>query len=335
MTNQTGRHYRGRPRGPQNGLAGRIADGLGWFSVALGLAEVLAPGAVAKVSGLKDSGGRRALLRVYGLREMAAGIGILSGKKPAGWLWGRVAGDVVDLASLGAAAGGSDTKPGKLATATAAVVGVTALDVYCAQKLSGVPEKGGTIRVSKSVIIDRSPEEVYAYWRDFENLSRFMTHLESVEVTGENRSHWRAKGPAGIKVEWESEITRDEPSSMIQWRSVSGDIRHGGCVQFERATGGRGTVVRVQMQYSPPGGAIGSGIAKLFGADPKQHVEQGLRQLKQILETGSIVKSDASIHDRMHPARPPAEWERPAMEGTWYQYIPPRAGEEWGEEEAR
>lgn len=335
MESGTGRHYRGRPRGAENTVAACIADGLGWFSVALGLAEVAAPRAVARVVGLDDSGGRRALLRAYGLREIAAGIGLLSGKRPAAWLWGRVAGDLVDLATLGAAARDGNTQSGRLATATAAVLGVTALDVYCARKLSGVPEQGGTIRVSRSIIIDRPPEEIYAFWRDLENLSRFMTHLESVEVTGERSSHWKARGPAGIRMEWDSEITRDEPNVLLEWRAVSGNLRHTGCVRFERATGDRGTVVRVQMQYSPPGGALSSAIAKIFGTDPEQHVATGLSQLKQIMETGSVVKSDASIHGRMHPARPPAEGERSAMEGTWYQYIPPSAGEEWERGEAR
>jgi uncharacterized membrane protein len=299
-------------RESQNGNGERIANGLGWFSIGLGLAEVAAPGKLAELIGIRDKNANRALLRIYGLREIAAGIGILSQPRPAGWMWGRVAGDVVDLTSLGSALTSRHANRTRIGTTTAAVLGVTALDVLCARQLSNGSGqrqigKSGAARVRKTVIIDRSPEEVYRFWRDLGNLPSFMKHLESVQVTGENRSHWIAKGPVGKAVEWDAEIVADEPNSQIAWRSLEGaDVDHSGSVRFERAPGGRGTLVRVELRYSPPGGGIGATAAKLFRAEPGQQIEQDLRALKQVMETGEVATSDASIHPGMHPAQPSA-----------------------------
>ncbi len=303
MEMQQGSHYVAYPRSPQNGNHKRLAKALGWFSIGLGLAEVVAPGRLSRLIGMEDREGRRALLRAYGLREIAAGVGILSQPRPSGWVWGRVAGDVLDLASLGSAMSSEDANRTRLAVATAAILGVTALDVYCGRQM-----KGGSIRVVKAIIVNRSPEEVYSFWQNFDNFPRFMDHLESVEITGDRWSHWKAKTPVGITMEWDSEIISDQPNSLIAWRSVPGSqMEHSGSVRFERAPGGRGTLVRVEMEYAPPGGALGASFAKLFGAEPGQQAESALRLMKQILETGDIMRSDSSIHRGMHPARPTAD----------------------------
>jgi len=158
------------------------------------------------------------------------------------------------------------------------------------------------------ITIHRSPEDVYQYWRNFGNLASFMTHLESVRESSGGRSYWRAKGPAGKIIQWETEIVADEPNSKIVWRSLPGsEVENSGNVRFERAPGDRGTVVRVDLSYTPLGGALGASIAKLFGADPQQQLDGDLRALKQILETGEIVKSDASIHYGLHAAQPPGQ----------------------------
>jgi uncharacterized membrane protein len=284
----------------------RIAAGLGWFSIGLGVAEIVMPGRMARFIGVRDEDGTRALLRFYGLREIASGVGILSSTQPAGWLWSRVAGDLLDLASLGSAMKSDDASRTRLAGASAAVMGVAALDVYCAQKLSGdAAAASGSTRRTSTISVNRSPEEVYQFWRNFENLPRFMSHLESVRVTTEGRSHWKAKAPAGTTVEWDAELVEDQPNSFIAWRSAVGaDVSNSGFVRFERGPGGRGTVVTVELQYTPPGGVIGSAIAKLFGQEPGQQIDHDLRAFKQVMETGEVVHSDASIHDGMHPARP-------------------------------
>ncbi|MBV9081355.1 MAG: SRPBCC family protein [Acidobacteriaceae bacterium] len=287
-----------------------LANGLGWFSIGLGVAELLVPGKLADLIGVTDKNGNRTLLRAYGLREIAAGIGILSQSRPTAWVWARVAGDVVDLASLGAALVSDDTSRARVSAAAAAVAGVTALDVICAQQLSQSSSTNETgtnrLHVTSTIIVDRSPEEVYAFWRDIKNLPTFMSHVKSVEMTGDNRSHWKVEGPMRKTVEWDAEMMDDEPGKRLAWRSLEGsDVEHSGSVTFERATGGRGTLVTVSMQYAPPGGNVTAMVSKLFRAEPGQQIEEDLRALKQVMETGEVIKSDASIHRGMHPAQPP------------------------------
>ncbi|HLH01466.1 MAG TPA: SRPBCC family protein [Bryobacteraceae bacterium] len=296
----------------QNGGISRLVAGLGWFSVGLGLTEMIAPGTLARIIGLPDRGKNRAWTRFYGAREVAAGIGILSQSKPAPWLWARVAGDALDLASLGKTLANDESNRWKAGLATAAVAGVTALDILAAKALNEAAENDGAVvedvRVVRTIIIDRPPEEVYSYWRNFENLPRFMKHLESVRSIGEHQSHWVIRAPGGKRIEWNAELEHDETNRRIVWRSLPGsDIDHAGWVQFERAPGDRGTLVKVEVNYTPPGGVIGSTLAKLFGQTPGLLIQENLRTLKQLLETGEIAKSDASIHEGMHPAQPEPE----------------------------
>jgi uncharacterized membrane protein len=160
--------------------------------------------------------------------------------------------------------------------------------------------------VQKAVTVNRSVEETYRFWRDFQNLPRFMRHLEAVQVTGDGRSHWRAKGPAGKAVQWDAEIVEDQPNRRIAWRSLPGaDVANGGDVRFEPAPGGRGTEVYVELHYDPPAGALGALAARLFGEEPAQQVQEDLRRFKQVLETGTVTASEATLHGRPHPAQPP------------------------------
>lgn len=293
----------------------RLANGLGWFSIGLGAAELLAPGGVARLIGVDDGPGTRKLLRAYGIREMAAGFGILAQQRPTGWVWARVAGDLLDLGTLGTAFTSEEHDRARLTAATAAVAGVTVLDVLCGTLLTRdetVESLTGPVKVSKATIINRPAAELYGYWHDFANLPNFMEHLESVQVNG-RRSHWKSQGPMGMAFEWDADTTIDQPDSHIQWRSVEGsEIRNSGSVRFERATGGRGTVVRVELEYDPPGGKAGAAFAKLFGSEPGQQLEHDLRVFKMIMETGEVVKSDASIHRGMHAAQPPETVPSPA-----------------------
>ncbi len=166
--------------------------------------------------------------------------------------------------------------------------------------------------MKKSLVINSSPEELYNFWHDFENLPRFMRHLESVRVTGEGRSHWVATAPGGTTVEWDAEVTEDRPGELIAWRSTEGsDVYNTGSVKFERAPGDRGTIVRVEIDYAPPGGRIGAAVAKLFGEDPQQQIDSDLRRFKQVVETGEVVISDATLPGtgltEQRPAQPAAE----------------------------
>jgi len=146
-----------------------------------------------------------------------------------------------------------------------------------------------------AITINATPEAVYERWRDFEALPTFMYHLESVTVVDERRSHWVAKGPADTRFEWDAEITDDVRGERLAWRSVENAmIENAGTVTFAAAPGGRGTEVHVALTYSPPGGALGSAVAKLFGEEPGQQVSDDLRRFKQLMETGELARSDAS-----------------------------------------
>lgn len=144
-------------------------------------------------------------------------------------------------------------------------------------------------RVKRTTTIERSPEELYRAWRDFERLPRFMTHLESVRVIDDRRSHWIAKGPAGKTFEWDAEITDDVRHERIAWRSTGqADVPNRGSVRFTPATGGRGTVVTLDFSYHPPGGKIGAAVATLFGEEPGQQAQEDLRRFKQLMEAGEL-----------------------------------------------
>ena len=147
------------------------------------------------------------------------------------------------------------------------------------------------VRVEKSVIIDRSVSQLYNYWRDFTNLPNFMGHLKS--VTNKNEagtiSHWVANLPLNQTVEWDAEITKDEPEHLIAWNTLdNADIDNCGFVRFQPATDDRGTLVKVVLEYQPPGGALTDAIAKLFGESPKQKIGDELNRFKQLMETGEI-----------------------------------------------
>lgn len=271
----------------------KFATGLGVFSIGLGLAEIFANREVARLIGVKN---RPAVFVALGLREIMSGIGILAQRRPAGWLWSRVAGDVMDLSLLGVAFTEASSDKERVEGAAASVAGVLLADVVCALQHS---RERNPIRVEKVIAIDRSPQELYEFWRQLENLPRFMRHLESVRAIGERRSHWVARGPAGTAVQWEAEIVDDRPGELLSWRSLPGaDIANSGSVRFERAPGDRGTFVRVQMRYEAPGGWFGSSIAKLLGEEPAVQVQRDLYRFKQIMETGQVTTTEGQSAGR-------------------------------------
>jgi len=276
----------------------QLARGLGWLSLGLGLPQVVAPGAVARFVGVNDSPGTRKLMRVAGVRELTAGGGILTQTRPAGWLWARVAGDAKDLALLGVALSRSENRRGRVAAAGAAVLGVTALDVVTGARLSrstDEPKAAGRLRAKTVITVNTSADEAYRHWRDLEQLPLFLAHLESVKEQDDGRSHWVARGPAGTTVDWDAEIVDDVPGRRIAWRSLEGaDVANSGSVRFSPAPGGRGTEVTVELEYEPPGGAVGAAVAKLFGEEPDQQLRDDLRRFKQVLETGEVVVSEGT-----------------------------------------
>lgn len=149
------------------------------------------------------------------------------------------------------------------------------------------------VKVERSFTVNRPAQELYRFWRELENLPRFMKHLESVRVLDGGRSLWVARGPAGTKYQWEAEIHNERPGELLAWRSVEGaDVPNAGSVQFRTAPGGRGTEVRVVLEYEPPAGELGRLAAKLFGQDPDAQVREDLRRFKQVVEAGEIPTSD-------------------------------------------
>ncbi len=268
-----------------------LTQALGWFSIGLGLTEILAPRALGRAIGVGD---QPALLRLCGIREIISGVGMLSERYPSKWAMSRVAGDAIDLALLGAAARQPDADRARIALAATAVAGVTAIDVFASQQLAGVEAEIEPIEtVAKAITINAAPETVYRFWRNLENFPRFMRHLKDVKKTGERTSHWVATAPAGATAEWDAEIIDDEQSSRIAWRTLPGSsVEHEGVVSFEPASAGRGTVVRVSMTYVPPAGKFGVRIAKLFGEEPNFQIDSDLRRLKQLIETGEIATTD-------------------------------------------
>jgi uncharacterized membrane protein len=172
---------------------------------------------------------------------------------------------------------------------------------YAAAKiLTGTDENiARDVHVETSIAIDRSREELFRFWRNFSNLPLFMKNLESVTELDQTRSHWVAKGPAGIRIEWDAEIYNEEENQLIAWRSLeNADVVNAGSVRFQAGPQGHGTFVRVTMNYNPPAGEVGAGLAQLLGAEPAQLIKEDLRRLKQVMEAGEIPTTEGQPSGR-------------------------------------
>ena len=178
---------------------------------------------------------------------------------------------------------------------------------------TAVPYELG-IRVDRSITINKPRSEIFQFWRNLTNLPRFMKHVKSVRDMGGERSHWVVRAPAGRIVEWDAVIHNEIANELLAWRTLPGaDVDHAGTVLFKDAPGGRGTEIKVELQYNPPGGAVAAVLSKLWGEEPTQQIEADLRRLKQILEAGEAVTTEGQPSGReVHAARPsvaPREWE--------------------------
>jgi uncharacterized membrane protein len=275
-----------------------LSKGLGWFSLGLGIAELAAPRALARAIGVDPGGRTGAALRLMGAREVAAGLGVLARPRRALPLWARVAGNAIDLAFLAWAFGAKRTHTQRLVGAIASVAGVTALDVIAGRRIARA-EESAVRPVRRAITIYRPAGDVYAFWRDLDQLPMFMTHLESVAELGGGRARFTAKLPVGGTVSWDTELTEDLPGERIDWCTVRGSkLPNRGSVTFRPILGGSATEVCVELQLGH--GAVAA-LAKLFAG---AKLMGDLRRLKQLLETGEIVRSDASVHAGPHPAQP-------------------------------
>ena len=277
-----------------------LRHALGWFSIALGAAELMAPATMARLIGVPCDRKTTSVIRAMGAREMGNGIAILTRPGSAAPMWARVAGDATDIAFLGSAYSAAYVDQRRLLSATAAVLGVTALDVICAQRLSNEPaaqwqRSVSGPRASKAVTINKPIEQVFSFWKDLGNVPRFMRYVERVEVLEGGRSRWHAKGPGGIPVHWEAETVAERENELIAWQSLPGaQFRSSGTVRFQRAPGARGTEIHVEMEFRPPAGSLGRTVAWLTGHEPAQQLDEDLRRLKQLLETGEIAVSEGA-----------------------------------------
>jgi uncharacterized membrane protein len=163
---------------------------------------------------------------------------------------------------------------------------------------------GHGVRVDKTITINRSPEELYHFWRRLRNLPQIMRHLEAVEETSTKRSHWIAKGPLGRKVEWDAEIINEDEDRLIAWRSLEGaEVATAGSVHFERAPGGRGTLLRIELKYEPPAGKVGAWVVQMLGDDPDQQIAEDLQDFKEVMEAGTSPSTSGGRSRETMPGR--------------------------------
>ncbi len=310
------------------GPADPVAKGLGVFSFALGIPQVLAPGRVNRMIGVRDDMKSRMWMRAVGVREIAAGIGIFSERRPAEWVWARVAGDTMDLALLSSALRSKSEQPVRTLAATGAVVGAFATDLMDSLRLSrgtdSQDKEDKPMHVKAAITVRRDRDELYSFWHDLESFPSFMAHVEEIRPEGPDRWRWKARGPLGMTMDWLVEITENIPSERISWRSVEGSAVDGsGTVSFIPAPGSQGTEVHIDLRYDAPGGAVGALVAKLFGEEPAMQIKDDLRRFKQIVETGEVVRSDGAPEGQLsrrqlkqRPAHPLADEELAAVTTT-------------------
>ena len=299
----------------------RLAGFLAKFSLGLGLAQLSTPNLVNRLAGVRDDATTRLWQRIVGARELAAFVLIEAERPyPGRPLWMRVAGDAKDLTLLALALRSKRASTHRLVGAHAAVAGIAVLDTYAALRARRAPEQpteDEAMHVKAAITVRKPRQEVYRFWRDLENLPSFMDHVEAVEGSN-GRSHWRVKAPAGARVEWDAEVVEDRPGELLAWRSVEGSgLTNAGAVRFLDAPRHQGTEVHVEFDYDAPGGKVGEAVAKLFGEEPTQQAKDDLRRLKQVMETGFVVRSEASPEGttarrqfKQRPGQPLGEGDR-------------------------
>jgi uncharacterized membrane protein len=155
------------------------------------------------------------------------------------------------------------------------------------------------VEIVQSVTVMRPREEVYAFWRDLENLPRFMAHIASVETLSEGRSRWVAAGPGlAPDLEWEAEIVQENPGRVLAWQSLpESDIDHSGHVRFIDAPHG-GTEVHARIAYRPPAGTVGAAVARALDPILGQLIKEDIRRFKHLAEAGEIPTIDGQSSGR-------------------------------------
>jgi uncharacterized membrane protein len=146
---------------------------------------------------------------------------------------------------------------------------------------------GGGVAIEKTITVFRPVEEIYRLWRNVENLPRFMSHIESVTIVDEVQSHWVARIPGSMRLEWDAVIADERENEIISWCSLpNSDVEHAGSVYFRPVPGRNATEVRVVLSYKPPGGVAGTAVAKLISAVTEHQLQEDLRSFKAVIEAG-------------------------------------------------
>jgi uncharacterized membrane protein len=154
------------------------------------------------------------------------------------------------------------------------------------KRLIGVGSGRRAIDIQKTINIHAPVEEVFAFWNNYQNFPKFMSHIREVRDLGNGKFHWTAAGPAGVPVSWEGEIIRHIPNREIEWKSCPGSaVENAGIARFDDMGDGT-TRLTIRMSYNPPAGALGHAVASLFGADPRHEMNEDFIRLKSLLETG-------------------------------------------------
>ncbi len=196
----------------------------------------------------------------------------------------------IAAAGLAALALKKSSTSGRIAAGLASgALAARAATGFCAVK-GAVEEIRDTspIRVEKQTVINAPIEAVYEFWNNVENFPKFMNHIQSVVKMTNTRSHWVSDGPLGTKVEWDSELVKNVPNDVIEWRSLVGDVEHTGTVRFKRV--GPKTRIKVRIEYTPPAGKVGAAVARIFGEDPRSQLEEYLKKAKQMLDGNPSVE---------------------------------------------
>jgi len=198
-----------------------------------------------------------------------------------------------------------------------AAAGVYGLTRLLGRKHINTFPYGHGIKLKKAITVNASADRLYRFWRKLEELPVFFDNVISVTVLDPVRSRWTLRIPGGMNLVWDAEITTDRPGEMIGWRSLVGaDLDNAGYVRFERATGGRGTVVRVALQYNPPAGKLGAALSAVLGEKPSSQVEEALRKFKQVMEAGEIatITEERKLPRAVEPVETASEDSFPASD---------------------
>jgi uncharacterized membrane protein len=266
----------------------RVAAALGWFSVGLGLTEAVATRHLSRFLGLE---GRASVVRVFGLREIATGVGVLSQRNLPLGLWARVVGDALDLAMLGSALSSAQGKRGRVIGALAMVGAITALDVAYARRLSesrrGNKASAASAAQERSITVGKPADALYRLWHDPAAIAQIMGSVAEVTPAGgDGRLCWVAHAPLGLDLRWETETVEDRAGESLHWRSLPGAaVFNEGLVRFRPAPGDWGTEVTLRILLATPGGEA---LSKIADGASKLVLGQVLHRFKSLAETGEI-----------------------------------------------